>query len=66
MADVQTVPFSCMKTEQKYELSHHRKAVMKWADWLGNKNINELYERQYGKPAIGHKGFDFRPSSSEQ
>jgi len=63
--DGQTVPFSCMKTEQKCELSHRSMAVMKWADWLGN-NINELYDRQYGKPAIGHKGLDFRPSSSEQ
>jgi hypothetical protein len=65
MADGQMLLFSYMKTEQKCELSHHSKAVIKWADWLVN-NINELYERQYGKPAIGHKGFDFRPSSSEQ
>lgn len=63
--DGQSVPFSLMKTEQKCELSHRSMAVMEWADWLGN-NFNELYDRQYGKPAIGHKGLDFRPSSSEQ
>lgn len=63
--DGQTVPFSCMETEKKCMVSHRSKAVIKWADWLGN-NIDELWERQYGRPAIGHKGLDFKPSSSEQ
>jgi hypothetical protein len=63
--DGQTEPFSRMETEKKCELSHRSKAVLKWADWLG-KNIDELYERQYGRPAIGHKGLDFKPSSYEQ
>lgn len=63
--DGQTEPFSCMTTETKCELSHRSKAVIQWADWLG-KNKDELWERQYGRVAIGHKGLDFKPSSTEQ
>ena len=63
--DGEMEPFSCMPTEKKCELSHRSKAVVQWADWLGN-NIDELWERQYGRPAIGHKGLDFKPTSSEQ
>jgi len=63
--DGEVEPFSCMPTEKKCELSHRSKAVVQWADWLGN-NIDELWERQFGRPAIGHKGLDFKPSSSEQ
>ena len=54
-----------MTTERKCELSHRSLAVNQWADWLGS-NIDELYERQYGRPAIGHKGLDFKAQSSEQ
>jgi len=63
--DGETEPFSCMATEKKCGLSHRSKAVVQWADWLG-KNVDELWERQYGRPAIGHKGLDFNPSSSEE
>jgi len=63
--DGETEPFSCMATEKKCELSHRSNAVQQWASWLGN-NIDELWERQYGRPAIGHKGLDFKPESSEQ
>jgi len=63
--DGETEPFSCMDTEKKCEMSHRSKAVVQWADWL-DKNIDELYERQYGRPAIGHKGLDFKPLSSEE
>lgn len=63
--DGEDEPFSCMPTEKKCELSHRSNAVVQWADWLGN-NIDELWERQFGRPAIGHKGLDFKPSSSEQ
>ncbi|KAL7536216.1 hypothetical protein ACHAXR_006999 [Thalassiosira sp. AJA248-18] len=63
--DGQTEPFSNMATEDKCKISHRSKAVAQWADWLGN-NRDELWERQNGRPAIGHRGFDFKPSSSEQ
>lgn len=55
--DGETEPFSSMTTERKCELSHRSLAVNQWADWLGS-NIDELYERQYGRPAIGHKGLE--------
>ena len=57
--------FSLMDTEKKCELSHRSKAVVQWAEWLG-KNVDELWERQNGRSAIGHKGLDFKPSSYEQ
>ena len=63
--DGETEPFSCMATEKKCQLSHRSRAVIQWADWLGS-NLEELWERQHGKPAIGHKGLDFKPSSVEQ
>jgi len=63
--DGQTEPFSCISTEKKCEISHRSKAVVQWADWLA-KNVDELWERQHGRTAIGHKGLDFNPSSSEQ
>ncbi len=61
----ETEPFSCMDIERKCQLSHRSKAVVQWADWLGN-NVDELWERQMGRPAIGHKGLDFKPNSIEQ
>ena len=63
--DGQTEPFSYMATEKKCEISHCRKDVAQWADWLA-RNVDELWERQHGRTAIGHKGLDFNPSSSEQ
>ena len=39
--------------------------VIQWAKWLEN-NVDELWEQQFGRQAIGHKGLDFKPSSSEQ
>ncbi|KAL7500555.1 hypothetical protein ACHAWT_008376 [Skeletonema menzelii] len=63
--DGETEPFSCMSTEKKCLISHRSRAVVQWADWLG-ANVEELWERQMGRPAIGHKGLDFKPSSSEQ
>jgi len=58
-------PFSQMTTDEKNNMSHRGKAVRKWADWLGN-NLDELFERQEGKPAIGHKGLNFRATTPEQ
>uniref|UniRef100_A0A6V2NI74 XTP/dITP diphosphatase n=1 Tax=Ditylum brightwellii TaxID=49249 RepID=A0A6V2NI74_9STRA len=58
-------PFSCMSTEKKNSLSHRGKAVRQWADWLG-KNQDELWERQGGRAAIGHKGLDFKSSFAEE
>lgn len=63
--DGETEPFSCMSTEKKCELSHRSKAVVQWAEWLG-KNVDELWERQQGRPAIGHRGLNFKPLSIEQ
>ena len=63
--DGETEPFSQMDTEKKCQLSHRSRAVVQWADWLGN-NVDELWQRQHGRPAIGHKGLDFKPQSSEQ
>lgn len=40
-------------------------ATYQWAEWI-DKNVDELWARQYGKPAIGHKGLNFKPKSSEQ
>jgi len=63
--DGQAVPFSCMATERKCELSHRGRAVMRWAEWLDG-NVDELWERQHGRPAIGHKGLDFKATNAEQ
>mmetsp|Transcript_10525 Transcript_10525/g.13344 ORF Transcript_10525/g.13344 Transcript_10525/m.13344 type:complete len:300 (-) Transcript_10525:172-1071(-) len=59
------VPFSVMSTEEKNALSHRGKAVRQWARWLG-LNQMELWERQGGRPAIGHKGLDFKSSYAEE
>lgn len=59
------LPFSLMETEEKNKLSHRGKAVRKWADWLG-RNQKELFERQCGRPAIGHKGLSFKASNAEE
>lgn len=59
------VSFSMMTTEEKNEFSHRGKAVKKWADWLGH-NQEELFERQEGKPAVGHKGLDFKSTAGEK
>jgi inosine triphosphate pyrophosphatase len=61
----QSKAFSCMTTEEKNALSHRGKAVRQWADWLG-RNQNELWERQRGRKAIGHKGLDFKLSDSSE
>lgn len=58
-------PFSCLSVEQKNELSHRGKAVRQWADWLA-QNQEELWERQAGKPVVGHKGLDFKTTFAEQ
>jgi len=58
-------PFSCMSTEEKNALSHRGKAVRQWADWL-SRNQDELWERQSGRPAIGHKGLDFKSTFAEE
>ena len=63
--DGQTLPFSAMSTEQKNQLSHRGKAVRQWADWLGH-NQQELWERQGGRPAIGHKGLEFKSTFPEE
>ena len=59
------IPFSCMSTNEKNELSHRGKAVRKWANWLG-VNQQELLERQGGKKSIGHKGLDFKSTYAEE
>jgi len=63
--DGSDVPFSMMTTEEKNKFSHRGKAVRKWADWLGH-NQEELWERQEGKPAVGHKGLDFKYTNGEK
>jgi len=63
--DGESVPFSQMSTEEKNLYSHRGQAVRKWADWLG-KNKDELYRRQSGGTAIGHKGLDFKTISPEE
>lgn len=57
--------FSCMTTEEKNALSHRGKAVRQWADWLA-LNQEELWQRQSGRPAIGHKGLDFKSTFAEE
>jgi len=57
--DGETLSFAEMDVETKNRVSHRGKAVNKWADWLV-KNQDELWERQSGKIAIGHKGLDFK------
>lgn len=59
------VPFSCMTTEEKNQKSHRGKAVRQWAAWL-RRNQKELWERQGGRRAIGHKGLDFKCTSVEE
>lgn len=54
-----------MSTEEKNHLSHRGKAVRKWTKWLGRNQI-ELFERQTGRPAIGHKGLDFKIDNPEE
>ncbi|CAB9501911.1 Inosine triphosphate pyrophosphatase [Seminavis robusta] len=61
----QRKPFSLMTTEEKNQKSHRGKAVRQWAAWL-RRNQNELWERQGGRPAIGHKGLDFKCTSVEE
>ena len=63
--DGEDKPFSMMSTEEKNGLSHRGKAVRKWAKWLG-VNQMELWERQGGRPAIGHKGLDFKIQHAEE
>ena len=63
--DGETLSFAQMTTEQKNKVSHRGKAVSKWAEWLIT-NQNELWERQNGRPAIGHKGLDFKTSYAEE
>jgi inosine triphosphate pyrophosphatase len=63
--DGEEVPFSMMSTEEKNKLSHRGKAVRKWAKWLGHNKV-ELWERQTGRPAIGHKGLDFKIENLEE
>jgi inosine triphosphate pyrophosphatase len=59
------IPFSLMTTEEKNQKSHRGKAVRQWAAWL-KRNQQELWERQGGRPAIGHKGLDFKCTSVEE
>jgi inosine triphosphate pyrophosphatase len=63
--DDSDVPFSCMTTGQKNQMSHRGKAVRQWADWLG-ANQQELFERQLGRPAIGHQGLDFKTNNQSR
>jgi len=65
VADNNTKPFSLMTTEEKNDKSHRGKAVRQWAAWL-KRNQKELLERQQGRPAIGHKGLDFKCNSVEE
>jgi hypothetical protein len=58
-------PFSLLSVEEKNRVSHRGKAVRQWADWLA-ANQDELWERQSGRPAIGHKGLDFKSTFAEQ
>ena len=58
-------PFSMMSTEDKNALSHRGQAVRQWADWLGD-NHQELWERQNGKSAVGHKGLNFKGTYAEE
>ena len=47
------------------DLTRFRLVAFQWAEWI-DKNVDELWARQYGKPAVGHKGLNFKPESSEQ
>jgi|EP00979_Chaetoceros_neogracilis_P011754 inosine triphosphate pyrophosphatase len=58
-------PFSSMSTLEKNELSHRGQAVRQWANWLG-ENQQELWERQNGKSAVGHKGLNFKGTYAEE
>ena len=60
--DGEEKPFSMMSTEEKNALSHRGKAVRKCAQWLGHNQM-ELWERQTGRHAIGHKGLEFKIGS---
>lgn len=62
--DGEEKPFFAMPIEKKNLLSHRGKAVRKFADWLG-LNRDELWARQTGRPALGHKGLDFKSASAE-
>jgi len=57
--------FAEMNVTQKNQVSHRGKAVRKWSDWLV-ANKDELWERQNGRRAIGHKGLDFKISFAEE
>lgn len=59
------IPFSCLSTERKNQLSHRGDAVRQWVRWL-YVNKDELIERQNGKAIIWHKGLDFKTHSPEQ
>ena len=61
----ETLSFSDMNTIQKNKVSHRGKAVRKWARWL-IENQDELWERQNGRPSIGHKGLDFKIQYAEE
>ena len=45
------------------ELTKFQLVTFQWAEWI-DKNVDELWARQYGKPAVGHKGLNFKPESS--
>mmetsp|Transcript_26295 Transcript_26295/g.62522 ORF Transcript_26295/g.62522 Transcript_26295/m.62522 type:complete len:220 (+) Transcript_26295:1295-1954(+) len=61
----QDLPFSCLSTDEKNQLSHRGNAVRQWVQWL-NVNKGAIFERQNGKATIGHKGLDFKTTSPEQ
>jgi inosine triphosphate pyrophosphatase len=64
--DGEDLPFSCLSTDRKNELSHRGNAVRQWAKWLF-VNKDELLERQNtGRRSVGHKGLDFKSKSPEQ
>ena len=63
--DGETLSFAEMDTETKNRVSHRGKAVRKWAEWMV-KNQDELWERQSGKLAVGHKGLDFKTAYVEE
>ena len=63
--DGEELPFSCLPTERKNEMSHRGDAVRLWVKWLF-LNKDELIERQNGKAIVGHKGLDFKTQSPEQ
>jgi len=63
--DGEDLPYSELSIERKNSLSHRGKAVRLWAKWLGT-NQDELWERQSGRPALGHRGLDFKSISPEE